>query len=107
MDIFATNRPSLVSSCKPVPGISDHEAVMIHSSFKADLYPTPKRKIFNWSRGDWTEINQMAEYFCNFLLQAIILIHQLINCGMNLKIFVYLFWILYPRHFPLIDLIPG
>ena len=66
LDIFATNRPSLVGSCKPVPGISDHEAVMIFSSLKVDLQPIPKRRIYNWSRGDWTEINEKAEYFCNF-----------------------------------------
>ena len=66
LDIFATNRPSLVGSCKPVPGISDHEAVMIYSSLKVDLQPIPKRRIYNWSRGDWTEINEKAEYFCNF-----------------------------------------
>ena len=47
LDIFATNRPSLVKSCKPVPGISDHEAVMVYSSLKIDLQPTPKRKVYN------------------------------------------------------------
>ena len=108
LDIFATNRPSLVGFCKPVPGISDHEVVMIYSSLKIDLQPIPKRRIYNWSRGDWTEINEKAEYFCNFFtIQTIILTHQLINYGMNLRTFVHLFWILYPRNLPLIDLIPG
>ena len=39
---------------------------MIYSSLKVDLQPIPKRRIYNWSRGDWTEINEKAEYFCNF-----------------------------------------
>ena len=25
LDIFATNRPSLVKFCKPIPGVSDHD----------------------------------------------------------------------------------
>ena len=29
LDIFATNRPSLVENCFPIPGIGDHEAVLI------------------------------------------------------------------------------
>ena len=31
LDIFLTNRPSMISSCLPIPGISDHEAVLVHS----------------------------------------------------------------------------
>ena len=72
LDIFATNRPSLVKSCKPVPGISDHEAVMIYSLLKIDLQPIPKRRIYHWSRGDWTAIYKKAKYFVVFLLQAIL-----------------------------------
>ena len=46
LDIFATNRPSLVKSYKPVLGISDDEAVMVYSLLKIDLQPTLKRKIY-------------------------------------------------------------
>ena len=66
MDIFATNRPSLISSCKPVSGISDHEAIIVISSLKTDLQPIPKRRIYNWKRADWNEIKEKATYFCNF-----------------------------------------
>ena len=32
LDVFLTNRPSLVNSCEPEPGISDHDAaVYVHS----------------------------------------------------------------------------
>ena len=31
LDLFITNMPSLVLSCKPLPGISDHEIVFIES----------------------------------------------------------------------------
>ena len=29
LDIFLTNRPSLIEACEIVDGISDHEAVMV------------------------------------------------------------------------------
>ena len=31
LDIFATNRPSLIADCKVIPGISDHEAVYVET----------------------------------------------------------------------------
>jgi len=30
LDIFCTNRPSLISGCYPIPGIGDHESVLIN-----------------------------------------------------------------------------
>lgn len=35
LDIFATNRPSLVTSCEPLSGVSDHEIVIIQSQVYA------------------------------------------------------------------------
>jgi len=32
LDIFLTNRPSTVTSCEVIPGISDHEIVSISTS---------------------------------------------------------------------------
>ena len=67
LDIFATNRPSLVKSCKPVSGISNLEAVVIYCSFKIDSQP---------------------DVLQNFIASYIILsIHLLITYGINLRIF--------------------
>ena len=42
LNIFITDRPSLVESCDTVDGISDHEAVFIESLVTAHLsLPTP------------------------------------------------------------------
>ena len=38
LDIFITNRPSLLIQCYPQPGISDHEIVYVVSYIKAPLY---------------------------------------------------------------------
>ena len=64
LDIFATNRPSLVTVCKPVRGISHHEAVLVHSSTKAYSQPTPLRTVYKWNKADWGEIKSSAEHFC-------------------------------------------
>ena len=44
LDIFATNWPSLVTSCTTIPGVSDHEAVLI----SAKIQPSGKRKKILW-----------------------------------------------------------
>ena len=46
LDIFATNRPTLINKCTPVPGISDHDAVYIESYIRARYKRPVKRKIF-------------------------------------------------------------
>ena len=37
LDIFITNRPSLITFCSTIPGISDHEAVCIKSAIQATV----------------------------------------------------------------------
>ena len=37
LDIFITNRPSLVDACDTIDGTSDHEAVLVVSSVGANL----------------------------------------------------------------------
>ena len=55
LDIFATNRPSLVTVCKPVPGLSYHEAVLAHSLVKVNFHlsaTNSKRTVYKWNRAD-------------------------------------------------------
>ena len=65
LDIFVTNRPSLVTTCKPVPRISDHEAVLIHSLIKANRQSPARRIVYKWNRADWDKIHDSTKYFCN------------------------------------------
>ena len=46
LDIFVTNRPSLVESCKSISGISDHEVVLMKSIILAQLCPPARRCIY-------------------------------------------------------------
>jgi hypothetical protein len=52
LDIFLTNRPTLINKGEPLPGISDHEVVFIDSSLKARRNRPPKRKVHIWKRAD-------------------------------------------------------
>ena len=55
LDIFLTNRASLLSHCSTVAGISDHEAVIAKSSLQASLEP-PSHVIYLWPKADITAI---------------------------------------------------
>ena len=58
LDLYFTNIPSLVKSCETIPGISDHDMLVIDS----DLEPTynkPKcRKVYIYKRVDMNTIKQ-------------------------------------------------
>ena len=47
LDVFLTNRISLVAHCFTVAGISDHEAIIVKSSLQVSLEPA-SHKIYLW-----------------------------------------------------------
>ena len=90
-----------------MPRISDHEAVMVYSLLKIDLQPTPKRKVYIWSRGNWAEINEKARSFCTFFTTSYNSDTPINQLWIEFKNFVHLFWILYSRNLLIITLTPG
>ena len=52
LDIFLTNRPSLIQTCKSLPGISDHEIVYMDSDVSVKYQRPVRRKIWLWSKAD-------------------------------------------------------
>jgi hypothetical protein len=56
LDLFLTNRHSLVNRCKPLPGIGDHDIVYIDSDIHvtAKINKPVKRKIFIWKKTNTT-----------------------------------------------------
>ena len=46
LDVFLTNRPSLIQSCKPLTGVSDHEIVWVDSDVSVKYQRPIKRKIW-------------------------------------------------------------
>ena len=52
LDLFLTNRPSLVNRSQPLPGISDHDIPFIDTSLKALPSKPISRKIYIWKRAN-------------------------------------------------------
>jgi len=68
LDIFTTNRPSLVTKCVTLPGISDHEAVSVLSHVTARTQPPVSRKIYLWSKTIFPSIKvKIQQFSANFL----------------------------------------
>ena len=52
LDLFFTNRLSLINKIRPFPGVSDHEALFIDTNIEAKHQRPAKRKIYLWNRAD-------------------------------------------------------
>ena len=62
LDVFITNRPSLIHGCNPVSGISGYEAVLTESFVTITHQQPTKTKSFLWHRADMVEIiNQFSK----------------------------------------------
>jgi hypothetical protein len=68
LDLFLTNRPSLVSKCSPLPGVSDHEMVLSISDVRAKRQKPVRRKILLWKKADMSQIkSRLQEFATSFL----------------------------------------
>ena len=56
LDLFLTNQPSLVKSCNTIPGISDHNMIIVDTDLKP-RYNKPKRREINiFKKANWDQI---------------------------------------------------
>ena len=60
LDLFFTSHPSLVSKCKPIPGVGDHDAVLVDTVTKPQRSKPVRRKIYLWDKSDLAKIKQEA-----------------------------------------------
>jgi hypothetical protein len=60
VDLFLTNRPSLVNRCEPLPGLGDHEIVYIDTDISAKLNKPVKRKIYIWKKANKDKLEDQA-----------------------------------------------
>ena len=70
LDIFLTNRPSLINYCTPIAGISDHEAVLTESNIRIFVQKQPRRKIYLWNKADSSLIRNFFYDFSNKYLHS-------------------------------------
>jgi len=58
LDLYFTNIPSLVKSCETIPGISDHDMLVIDSDLKPTYNKPKRRKVYIYKRADMNTIKQ-------------------------------------------------
>ena len=63
LDIFLTNHPSLVESCEVIPGVSDHEIVLVKTLTKISHSKAKPRNITLWHKADFEAINNYIDQF--------------------------------------------
>jgi len=79
LEVFLTNRPSLINRVTPIPGISDHDTIpYIESSIKAKYQRPVRRKIFLWKKAKMEDLKPGMERFVTHFIE-----HHTIDTGIN------------------------
>ncbi|MCG8035359.1 MAG: hypothetical protein JAZ03_24705 [Candidatus Thiodiazotropha taylori] len=63
LDIFISNRPSLIERCKPLPGVSDHDVVFVQASTRVPRNKPPSRRIFLWKHAKTENLRDKISEF--------------------------------------------
>ena len=64
LDLFCTNKPGLVKNVSVIPGISDHDwVIIVDTALKATINKKPKRRIPLWNKANWDKIKSEALKF--------------------------------------------
>ena len=70
LDVFITNRPSLINHCYPISGlaIGDHEIVYVESFVKAPMSQCVKRTVYIWIKADFDNLRHNFAHFSSDFL---------------------------------------
>ena len=63
LDVFISNRPSLIYKWKPILGVSDHDIVFVEGKVLAQRKKLPQRKIKLWKQADLYDMNLQLKAF--------------------------------------------
>ena len=63
LDLFCSNKPSLIKSVSTIPEFSDHSFVVIDTVLKPVISKKPPRKIYRWARANWDAMKQKTLAF--------------------------------------------
>ena len=58
LDLFFTNKPSLIKNITVIPGISDHDTVVVDTALTITPNVKLPRKIQQWSKTDWDKVKE-------------------------------------------------
>jgi hypothetical protein len=72
LELFFTNRSSLLNRCEPIPGISDHDtAVYIDSEISIKRQRPTQRKIMLWNKTDLDGLKKEVTSFSDTFLTCL------------------------------------
>ena len=69
LDLFFTNKPTLMKSVTAIPGISDHEIVLADCDIKPTRNKRTPRYIHQWRKADWEKLKSETVAFRNNFLE--------------------------------------
>ena len=69
LDLLFTNRPGLIKSCYTLPGIGDHDIVIADADIKAKIEKTKPRKILQFNKCKWEDVQADAANLTLTLLE--------------------------------------
>ena len=58
LDIFATNKPNVVTACEPLSCIGDHEAVNIRAITTIKYSKPLQRKVYLWNKVNFDQVKE-------------------------------------------------
>ena len=85
LDLFMTNRPSLVDKCRPAPGVRDHDIVYVTSSASVRRSKPVQHKIYLWNKADLDTMKGSAVLLRPSFLRILIHLAQLRKSGVPSK----------------------
>ena len=65
LDLFFTNLPTLIQEVEVVPGLSDHNTVIVQSKMRMSLAKQANRKIPLYSKANWQAIRADLQFLEN------------------------------------------
>ena len=65
LDLFATNRPTLVERLSITSGLSDYKIINVESSLSSVVVQPKPRKVYLWNRANFQNINEIMSDFSN------------------------------------------
>ena len=68
LDLFFTNRPTLILDKRPLPGISDHHVIFVSSRIQSVCKRPVKRKIYLWHKANKNALNENMTSLANQLM---------------------------------------
>lgn len=63
LDLFCTNQPTLISKIKPIPGLGDHDIILVDAICHPKRSKQTKHKIYLWKKVDLPKVKEITKDF--------------------------------------------